>query len=371
MGEKLIPARVVPPGQVINRELEARDWTQQDLAEIMGRPSQVISEIVRGKKQITPETAIQLAGAFGTSSELWINLESNYQLQKARQERNDRDIARRSQLFSMAPVSEMIKRTWISRSDSIDDLEDELCRFLGISSPSDGLGLVANFRCVKSREPDVNAQIAWVKRVQHLVSLQKVKTYDRDSLVKAIPGILSLSVDPEDLAELPFVLLDLGVYFIVVPHLNKTYLDGAALHVAEHPVVALTLRYDRVDAFWFTLMHELAHIVAGHKGIYLDDFECGEQDDKEDEANALARQWLVDGQALQRFVTETKPYFSKAAIERFAAVQNRHPGIILGRLQHEKHVEYTHLRSLLVKVSPYLQEWIDHPKIRQFEVSYG
>jgi len=370
MEEKLIAARVVPPGRVISRELEARDWTQQDLAEIMGRPPQVISEIIRGKKQITPETAIQLAEAFGTSSELWLNLETNYQLHLARQQTGSAEIARKSQLFSLAPVSEMVKRSWIPRADSIDDLEEEVCDFMGISSPQDKPALAANFRCVKERGPEINAQVAWVKRVEHLIAAQGVGDFVRARLAESMPELLSLSVRPEDLGRIPAMLLSLGVHFIIVPHLDRTYLDGAAFYLDHHPVVALTLRYDRTDAFWFTLTHEIAHIAAGHTGVYLDDFECVAEDDAEREANTLARDWLIDRQHFERFVRDTAPYFSKAAIERFAAEQGRHPGIVLGRLQYEKRVDFSHLRGLLVKVSPYLQEWIDDPKIKRFEVSY-
>ena len=77
MNANLRPARVVPPGRIIERELDARGWTQKDLAEIMGRPPQAINEIVRARKRITPETAHQLAEAFGTSPEIWVNLEAS------------------------------------------------------------------------------------------------------------------------------------------------------------------------------------------------------------------------------------------------------------------------------------------------------
>jgi addiction module HigA family antidote len=79
MSQELRPARVVPPGRILSRELEARGWTQRDLAGIVGRPVQAINEIIQSKKQITPETALQLAAAFGTSPEFWTNLEVNCQ----------------------------------------------------------------------------------------------------------------------------------------------------------------------------------------------------------------------------------------------------------------------------------------------------
>jgi len=78
MDEKLRPARLVTPGRIIADELEARGWTQRDLAAIMGWPEQAICEIMSARQEITPKTARELAQAFGTSAELWLNLETNY-----------------------------------------------------------------------------------------------------------------------------------------------------------------------------------------------------------------------------------------------------------------------------------------------------
>ena len=86
MSANLRPARVPPPGRIVQRELEALGWTQKDLAQIMDRPEQTVSQIVRGRKRVTPETALELASAFGTSADLWLNLEANYQLHRARDE---------------------------------------------------------------------------------------------------------------------------------------------------------------------------------------------------------------------------------------------------------------------------------------------
>ena len=80
MSQKLVTARVPPPGRILSRELETRSWTQKDLADITGRPVQTINEIIQAKKKITPETALELAEAFGTSAEFWTNLETNYRL---------------------------------------------------------------------------------------------------------------------------------------------------------------------------------------------------------------------------------------------------------------------------------------------------
>jgi addiction module HigA family antidote len=79
----LRPARITSAGAVLRRELAARGWTQRDLAEVMGRPQQAISEIVRGSKRITAETALELAAALGTSAEVWLRLDAGHQLRVA------------------------------------------------------------------------------------------------------------------------------------------------------------------------------------------------------------------------------------------------------------------------------------------------
>lgn len=88
------PAEVFAPGEYIREELEARGWTQGDLATILNRPLQAINEIINGKKRITAETAKAIAAAFGTSPEVWLNLENTYQLAKAADP--DPDIPRRA-----------------------------------------------------------------------------------------------------------------------------------------------------------------------------------------------------------------------------------------------------------------------------------
>jgi addiction module HigA family antidote len=80
MSQKLTPARVPAPGKILSRELEARGWTQKDLAQMIGRPVQIINEIILETKQITPETANKLSQALGTSAEFWTNLEAKYDM---------------------------------------------------------------------------------------------------------------------------------------------------------------------------------------------------------------------------------------------------------------------------------------------------
>jgi HTH-type transcriptional regulator/antitoxin HigA len=359
MGAQLKAARVAPPGRIIRRELEARGWTQKDLAHIMDRPEQTISQIVNGKKRITPETALQLAAAFGTSAELWLNLEASYQLHQAREEEEHPEISRKSRLYSLVPFTEICKRGWIRCIGTLEEMERELCDFLGIATPSDVPQLAVSFRQSDIGDPEVAGEIAWVKRVERLAQRQSVGEFDQERLRAAMPDLLGCAARVQDVSRVPAFLHDLGVHFVVVPHLPKTYLDGAAFKLNGHPVVALTLRYDRIDNFWFTLLHELAHIVADHAGGYLDNLDEESESPEEIEANRMARDWLIDREALTSFVGDVDPYFSESEIRYFARSQDRHPGIVLGRLHYEGLVPYQNLRKLLVPVEKHLKAWID------------
>jgi HTH-type transcriptional regulator / antitoxin HigA len=329
------------------------------LAQILRRPPQAINEIVRGNKEITPETALELAEALGTSPELWANLEANYRLSLARQSREEKDIARWSRLYDLVPVAELTKRGWIKADTSLDQLERQICAFLGIASPDETPTVAVSFRRGQGHGPEWSAQVAWVKRVEQLARKQSVTVFDRAQLKKALPELLAFAACADDTALVPAWLAKYGVRFVVVEQLPHTYIDGAAFCLDIGPVVALTLRYDRIDAFWFTLLHELAHVLAprhiGHLDQLYGDGITESEDMQEQAANRLARQWLVDQEVYVQFARSlTPPFVSRRDIERFALSQNRHSGIILGQLQHDELVSYKNLRAWLVKVSPYL-----------------
>ena len=365
---ELRPARILPPGRLIRREIEARGWTQRQLAEIMGRPVQAITEIVRGTKQITPETARELAAAFGTSAEVWLNLETAYRLALA--ERTNADsidaITRRARLHSLVPLGELIKRGWIEAGGTLDALERQVREFLGIESLDAVTPLAVSFRQATGREVDPGAQRAWLRRVEVLAGQQRAEPFSPAALRAGIPALLSHAASTAGVDAVPQAVRALGVAFLIVPPLERTFIDGAALWLDGRPVVALTLRYDRIDNFWMTLLHELAHITAGHEGVHID---ASDQEDvanlgdaaspEERQAQALALNWLIDPAALEAFCQRAGPEFTLDAIKEFAATQRRSSGIVVGCLHGTGLLGYERQRILLGKVRSRLQPWMD------------
>jgi HTH-type transcriptional regulator/antitoxin HigA len=366
MTRERIPARVSPPGIIIQHEIDARGWTQKDLAEIINRPVQAINEIIKGTKQITPETAIELGAAFGSSPQMWLNLETNYRLWLASQKKDGTGIVKRGRLYSLLPVREMQRRGWLGPVGSTAELECAICEFLAIENLDDEPKTV-NFRCSPGKEPDLPSKMAWVNRVKYLASRKKVGPFDAQRLEKQLPEILSLSTNVENIRNMPVLLSDLGIRFVIVPTLPKTYIDGAAFYVNDSPTIALSLRYDRIDSFWFNICHEISHILYGHNESYLDvnlyEVEASEESvssKEEVEANEQAKNWLIDPTVYHAFINSVQGrYFSREAIEDFARSLKRHPGIILGRLQRDGYVPYRNLRQLLVKLNGYLEGQID------------
>jgi HTH-type transcriptional regulator/antitoxin HigA len=363
MTSTLRPFRPIKPGEILQEELDARGWTQADLAEIVDRPVQAINEIVAGKKAITPETALALAHALGTSPEYWLNLEGAYRLDLVLKEQdNGNTIARRAQLYTLAPVKELLKRRWLDVPDprDVDSLEQALCHFLDIPSPNVRPDIHFAARKSIADDPHNAAQTAWACRAKQIAVQVRAGRFAPRQLAEICPQLPRLSLAEDEIRRVPGMLAECGVRFVIVEHLPHTRIDGGALWLDEHsPVVAVSLRYDRLDCFWFTLMHELAHISAGdaRQEAYLDAALVGQdaetpanQNVVETQADATASEWLIPQQAFTRFVYQTRPYFSSNAILAFAQEVHIHPAIVVGRLQHSRIIAWTHHRRLLSKI---------------------
>jgi HTH-type transcriptional regulator/antitoxin HigA len=137
-----------------------------------------------------------------------------------------------------------------------------------------------------------------------------------------------------------------GVSLIIERHMPKTYLDGAALWAdKDHPVIGMTLRYDRIDNFWFCLMHELAHVgLHLQDAVYWDDLELKNADPRETEADEMAREALVPKDAWEN--SAARHVRSPDAVRQLAKRLNVHPAVVAGRVRFESD-DYTVLNSLL------------------------
>lgn len=350
-------AEAFPPGEIIKDELEARGWTQDTLAEITGIPGSAISNVINGKRAISVEIASSLAAAFGTSAQLWMNLETSYQLWV--ETRADDKIARKAELYSMAPINELVKRGWIESTKNLNELEQRLLAFLERKNIDEPSRLV--FAAKRSTEEANPSQVAWVQRAKHLARGIRAARFSDEAFAKALKTLRVLRKNAEDIREVPKVLAEAGIRLVLIEGLPKGKIDGATLWLDEHsPVIAMSMRYDRLDHFWFVLMHELGHVanrdalndlpildvnLVGDDAIPFED-----KSEIEKRADMFAEDFLIERSVIEDFIDRVRPLYSKLRIKKFAARIGVHPAIVLGRLQFRKEVDWSHSREMLVKV---------------------
>lgn len=347
------PAEVFPPGEFLRDELEAREWTQQELADILDRPPRLISELIAAKRSITPETARGLGDAFGTSAEYWMNLESQYQLSKVKPT-NDH-VARKAHLYSSFPVREMLRRGWIRASENLDVLEQRFCDFFGIPNIEETPNLCHAAKKTHANSDANPLQLAWLFRVKAMASQQTVPAYSKDKLLSAIAKLKALTSAPEESRHVPRILAEAGVRIVFVEPMAGSKMDGACFWLGENkPVIGMTLRFDRIDNFWFVLRHEIEHVLQEDgKNEVVIDTDVGDTKeglpDHEIRANVAGADFCVPAGQLDNFIARVQPYFSEQKVILFAQRIGVHPGLVVGQLQRKLN-RHDFLRKHQVKV---------------------
>lgn len=349
-----MPAEVFPPGEYLRDELAERGWTEVEFAEILGRPVQALSEILNAKKEITPETAVALGDALGTSPELWLNLQAAYRLYQVKSVRPSlTPVVRRARLRSMVPVRELQKRGWIPQTDSIDELEEAVCRFLDIQNLDKQPRVIAAARRTNVDASFSPEQTAWIARVQQLGAGRAIDSFDTLRLERLAKQLVSRIHSPHDLADIRAWVEDCGISLVIELPLKGSKIDGIVLYPdTDNPVVGLSTRGDRMDGFVFTLLHELAHLILGHitpGRIQLDE-EIGEASEGiEAAANEFAASCIFpDG------VQVRTPRPKMAEIIELAQRLGVHPSFVIGRLQRDGILEWGDFRRSIPKVRPFI-----------------
>lgn len=350
-----MPPAAPSPGDFIRKELESRGWTQTDLAQILDRPLPTVNRILLGKHAIMPDMAIALGMAFGTNADIWMQREATYRLSLA--ESPDDSVRRRARMFELAPIKEMQRRQWIATTDDPEVLEHELCRFFGIVTLDDEPGVLVATRRSKGNVQMTPQQLVWCCRARQLANALKVGQFNPVHLDKCADELRTLAGYPNEARKVATTLAKYGIRFLVIEPLQNSKIDGAACWLSPtEPVIAVSIRYDRIDAFWFTLMHEFMHIKFGD-ALSVDADLAGEDQvlsaskpDIEQRADRFASELLVPQKMLDSFVTRVSPLYSKARINQFAHRMQIHPGIIVGQLHYRGEIGFRANREMLVKV---------------------
>lgn len=348
------PAEVFPPGEFLKDELEARSWTQVEFADIIGKDTRLVSEIMSGKRAVTPETATVFAEALGTSPDLWMRLEAQYQLSKVKT--SGSVVAKKAELHTRFPVREMIKRGWIEGSKSVEVLQAQVLGFFQIQTVTETPTIAYAAKSGPSAAPPI-AQMAWYFKARNLAQAAPAAKFNAIKLPDVISTLQEKLAHPEASQDVPAILAKAGIRFVIVEALPGSKIDGACFWLDKgSPVVALSLRFDRIDNFWHTLMHELDHV--SHKeGMTTPLFDVDMQSADGPQVNAIdkranevAASYLVDPKELEGFIARVNPMFTDDQILGFARRIGSHPGLVVGQLHNRGLFHWKFHRKHLVKV---------------------
>lgn len=332
-----VPAETFSPGEYLRDELEARGWTQAEFADIIGRPPRLVSELISGKRGITPDTAADLAAALGTSAQVWMNLDSAWQISKL-PPRSER-ISREAFLRERFPVREMMKRGWIAPTKTPDELEQSICGYFKIANVNDPIHQPHAARRNYERE-DISAhQWAWIFRVNQLATSLHAPPFSGTNLRARIPDLERLMIEPEEIRHIPRILMECGVRLIVVEPIPGSEIQGVCFWINDNrcPVIGLTLKGDQIDKFWFDFWHEIEHVLNGDgkDNLIIENFDGANEfsDESEKIADRSAANRCVPQTAMKDFILRHNPMFSEKNMLGFARIVKRHPGIVAGQIQ--------------------------------------
>ncbi len=250
------------PGQLIEALLQERGWTQALLSAILGKDTTTINKLVSDKSGVSAEFAVLLEEAFSVPAENFLELQKSFDLAKARYTLTpDPKRANRAKLLSELPINEMVSRGWISVSSTknIPETVAAIGNFFGTDKTLDVELISYAARKTNVHEAISPLQLAWLYRVvaiaqQMVVTRPFVKSKAKDLIAQ----LKSLLIAPQEARKVPKLFAEFGIRLVFVEALKNSKIDGVCTWLNDSsPVIGLSLRFDRLDNFWFVLRHEL------------------------------------------------------------------------------------------------------------------
>lgn len=337
----------IHPGEYLEEILEDIGMSQAELSNRLGRPVQAINEIIKGKKSITSTTALELEDVLGVPSNVWIGLESEYQIVLAKQEEL-KQMEEETKLIPAFPYAELVKYGFVKATKKAIEKVDELKRFFNVARLSQIQHVKAYqpaFRVSNHDDISHESIATWIQAGRIKAKEIETDLFDKKKLKDVLPSLKSLmNLDDinTSLEEIKKILANCGVAFIMLPHFKKTKVHGATfwLDGKNKAVLMMSIRGSYSDIFWFSFFHEVAHILLHNKReVFLEDtYSDPDLQKQEEEANNFARDFLIPKKEFENFSNEKN--FSKSRIIEFSERLNIKPSIVVGRLMHEKCVQY-------------------------------
>lgn len=341
------PDSVPYPGETLQDTLDDLGLPQADLARRTGLSTKHINQVIKGTAPLSPDTALLLERTTGVPASLWNSLEAAYRTHLAREEEK-RTLAARVDWLDRFPLAELVKRAILpDRAKNPANLL-RLLDWFGVADPDTAEDVWRSYRTAFRRstvlEPNEYATAIWLRHAEQEAREVGTRPFDKAGLTALLPRLRALTLVEQDtwIGELPRICAEVGVAVVFVPALPKTQVSGATRWLAPDKVmVAISDRFKKDDQFWFSLFHELAHVLLhGKRLTFMDDSDNlssvkADLDPEESEANAFAADTLIPARyatAYQQLRSQPKPF---TRVEAFARQVGITPSVVVGRLQHE------------------------------------
>lgn len=335
-----------PPGATIKEQLADRCMSQKELALRMDMSEKHISHLINGSVQLTSDVAMRLEIVLGVPARFWNNLEAIYR-EKLTKIKNENEMDADILIARKLPYNEMAKNGWVRETKDKKERVENLRKYFElVNLEKIQSSIVANIACRRLKETKSSdyALIAWAQKAKIEAKKQSVNPINRERLIKEIPSIRKMTTAAPSVfqKELNKTLADCGVVLILLPHIGGSFLHGATFYSGKKIVLGMTVRGKDADRFWFSFFHELGHIILGH----IDQID-GTTEEDEKNADEFAKNTLIEPIDFEKFVNEKK--FDKNAIHAFARKIQIDEGIIVGRLQKEKYIQFTEYNEFKTK----------------------
>ena len=347
----------VHPSRMLRDELEELGWSHDELASRVNGPPKMIARVLQGRAPVSGELASDLGDVLGISSGLLCRLQQRYDHTIARLEA-DSDIRSDLALLPQIPWTNLKNNGWVEDvgTDVERICEARLC--YGVSRLVDlpSSRIRAAFRITPGSRVDPWSLAAWVQQGEwqsierNFLRPDDVRSSFSPELLKAtLPHLRRLTMERPFWPRLRALTGQAGLQLEFVPHISKSGTNGVTRWLEDgRPLIQLSILRKRADIFWFTCMHEIGHVLHGDRSqVYIDlAHGPGATDEAEATADAFARDILVPAKEWNAFASAGA--FSATSVKAFAADQQVHPGIVVGRLQHEKNIKPDRLNDLRV-----------------------
>lgn len=333
----------IPPGETIREQLHRRHMNQKDFAKRMDLSEKHISRLINGKVELTPQMALRLESVLGVPAGFWTNLESIYRdkIERVQDELNMEDDL---ELVRRFPYAKMASMRWVDQADKLPDRVRHLRQFFEVVKLRSIFSLPIQAYVCRSAKRSTKLDYwlaAWAQKASREARNIEAKTIDLQKLRDLIPKLRSmtkanLSLIQDELVDL---FADCGVALVLLPHIPSSYLNGLSFLDGDRLVLGLTLRGKDADIFWFSLFHELHHLLENHVEATKDVL-----DEWEKEADDFARNALIPKELYEPFCKRSD--LDRDDILVFSDSIDVSPGIVVGRLQKDGFISYNRLNDL-------------------------